>query len=154
MVLMQAPAKCTLAVVSTRSEVGGESPLLVKTAVAWHLLHGVLVPIRASDTRAFLSSMSVLVNQSITKVAVYVTIRIVIDLPICVRLLESERFLVQVGLEVGIPEGETEGADVGGPGRQLSTIGGDRDHGDDGPRVGDGVTRAGSVLRHRGEAWR
>ena len=98
--------------------------------------------------------MAVLVKQSIRKVADNITVSIVAKVTIGVRILKSEGLLVQGLLEVRILEGDSEGADVGGPGGQLAAIGTDREHGDTGPRVGAGVTWTGSELRPRREAWR
>ena len=99
--------------------------------------------------------MAVLVKQSIRKVADNITVSIVAKVTIGVRILKSEGLLVQGLLEVRILEGDSEGADVGGPGGQLAAVGRDRENGNTWPRRlrRDEVTRAGGVLRRRG-AWR
>ena len=61
-VLGETSAERTLAVVTTRSEVVGEPPLLMVTAVVGFLLHVVLIPIEALVTGTLLSSMSILIN--------------------------------------------------------------------------------------------
>ena len=116
MVLVETPAKSTLAEVTTGAEVGREPPVLVVPAVAGHLLLLVLVAVGTLQAGTLVSSMSVLVKQAIRKVANDITISIVGKVTIGVGILEREGLLVQVGLDVRVLEGEREGADVGGPG--------------------------------------
>ena len=107
----------------------------------------------ALSAGALLSSMAVLVNNSISKVVGLFTVIILHEITIGVGLLQRGGLQLDVGLEVGVLEGEREGADVGSPGRQLAAVGADREHRDSGPRLRDGVTWARGVLRRHG-AWR
>ena len=128
--------------------------MLVEAAIVGKLGQGNLKEAVALGAGALLSSMAVLVNNSISKVVGLFTVIIVHEITIGVGLLQRGGLQLDVGLEVGVLEGEREGADVGSPGRQLAAIGGDRGHRDSGPRLRDGVTWAGGVLRPRREAWR
>ena len=67
--MLETSAEGTTALVSAGNEGGREPPLVVVSTVAGLLLDVVLASIRALDTRALLSSVSVLVNQSISKIA-------------------------------------------------------------------------------------
>ena len=108
----------------------------------------------ALSAGALLSSMAVLVHNTISKVVGLITVIIVHEITIGVGLLQGEGLHLDVGLEVGVVEGGGQGADVGGPGRQLAAVIGDREHRNSGPRLRDGDTLAGSVLRSCWEAWR
>ena len=153
-VFLKASAESTTALLTAGSEGCREPPLLIVPAVAGLLLHVVLVPIGAVDARAFVSSMSKLVNQAISKVAKHVTVIFFHEFTIGVGLPDQVELLVEVGHHVSVPEGGAEGADVGGPGRHRAAGGGDSEHRNLRPRVGDGVTWTGGVLGPRREAWR
>ena len=153
-VFLKASAESTTALLTAGSEGCREPPLLIVPAVAGLLLHVVLVPIGAVDARAFVSSMSKLVNQAISKVAKHVTVIFFHEFTIGVGLPDQVELLVEVGHHVSVPEGGTQGADVGGSGRHRAAGGGDSEHRDLGPRVGDGATWTGGVLGPRREAWR
>ena len=120
----------------------------------WKLLGGLLTETEALHSRALLPTVAKLIHKTITKVEVHVTVFIVHGITIRVGLLQREDLLLEAGLEVGVLEGGGQGADVGGPGRQLAAVGGHREHRDRGPRLLGGVTGAGSVLRPGREAWR
>ena len=153
--VLKASAESSTAIVTTGSEGCREPPLPVVPAVAGLLLVVILVLVRAVDARALVSSVSKLVNQAISEIAMHVTVIFFHEFTIGVGLPEQVHLLVKVGHdEVGVPEGGAEGADVGGPGRHRAACGGDSEHRDLGPRVGDGVTWAGGVLGPRREAWR
>ena len=122
--------------------------------IIWELGQGYLKEAVAFRAGALLSSMAVLVHNTISEVVVLFTVVILHKITIGVGLLQRGGLQLDVGLEVGVLEGEREGADVGSPGRQLAAVGADREHRDSGPRLRDGVVWAGSVLRRRGEAWR
>ena len=144
----------TPAVVSARPEVVREQPLVVEATITWNI-HGCLLHEGVTlDSGALLSTTSILIDKTISKVAVSVTVIIVHYVTIGVGLLQGGGLLVEVVLQVRVLEGEREGAAVGGPRRQLEAVGADREHRDSGPRLRDGVTRADSVLGPRREAWR
>ena len=82
----------------------------------------------ALSAGALLSSMAVLVHNTISKVVALFTVVILHKITIGVGLLQGEGLHLDVGLEVGVLEGEREGADVGSPGRQLAAVGADREH--------------------------
>ena len=128
--------------------------MLVEAAIVGKLGQGNLKEAVALGAGALLSSMAVLVNNSISKVVGLFTVIILHEITIGVGLLQRGGLQLDVGLEVGVLEGRREGAAVGSPGRQLAAVGADREHRDSGPRLRDGVTRAGSVLGPRREAWR
>ena len=128
--------------------------MLVEAAIIWKLRQGNLKEAVALSAGALLSSMAVLVNNSISKVVGLFTVIIVHEITIGVGLLQRGGLQLDVGLEVGVLEGRREGAAVGSPGRQLAAVGADREHRDSGPRQRDGVTWAGGVLGPRREAWR
>ena len=151
---MKASAESSTAIVTTGTEGCREPPLLVVSTVAGLRLDVILVLVRAVAARALVSSVSELVNQAISKIAMHVTVIFFHEITIGVGLPEQVHLLVELGHEVGVPEGGTEGADVGGPGRHRTAGGGDSEHRNLGPRVGDGVTWTGGVLGPRREAWR
>ena len=122
--------------------------------IIWELGQGYLKEAVAFRAGALLSSMAVLVHNTISKVVVLFTVVILHKITIGVGLLQRGGLQLDVGLEVGVLEGGGEGAAVGSPGRQLAAIGGDRGHRDSEPRQRDGVTWAGGVLGPRREAWR
>ena len=128
--------------------------MLVEAAIIWKLRQGNLKEAVALSAGALLSSMAVLVNNTISKGVLLFTVIVLHEITIGVGLLQRGGLQLDVGLEVCVLEGEREGADVGSPRRQLAAIGGDRGHRDSGPRLRDGVTWAGGVLRPRREAWR
>ena len=128
--------------------------MLVEAAIIWKLRQGNLKEAVALSAAALLSSMAVLVNNTISKGVLLFTVIVLHEITIGVGLLQRGGLQLDVGLEVGVLEGGGEGADVGSPGRQLAAIGGDRGHRDSGPRQRDGVTWAGGVLGPRREAWR
>ena len=90
--------------------------MLVKSAVVWKLGQGYLKETVALSAGALLSSMAVLVHNTISKVVGLVTVIIVHEITIGVGLLQRGGLQLDVGLQVGVLEGEREGADVGGPG--------------------------------------
>ena len=147
-VLGETSAERTLAVIIAGAEVVREPPHLVVPAVVGLLLHGVI----ALDTGTFVTSMAVLIHQTISKVAVYVTVFVIREVTIRVSSPKRKGFLLYGGLQVCVLEGGGEGAGVGGPWRHRAAVGVDSE--DRNTRVGDGVTWAGSVLRPRREAWR
>ena len=153
-VTFETGTEATRAVVTTRIELIGKQPLLIKSAIVGKVVHGLLEEAVALHPGAFLSTMAELVNESISKRAFFVTVIVISKVTIRVGLLEGESLHLDVGLEVGVLEGGGEGTAVGGPGRQLAAVGRDREHGDTGPRLRDGVHGAGSVLGPRREAWR
>jgi len=144
----------TRAVVSTGLELLRQQPLLIEAAVVGKVVEGPLEEAVALRTGAFLSTMAKLVNKSISKLALFVTVSVIHEVTIGVGLLEGEGLHLDVGLQVGVLEGGGEGTAVGSPGRQLAAVSGDREHRDSGPRLRDGDIRAGSVLWPRREAWR
>ena len=97
--------------------------------------------------------MAVLIHNTISKVVGLITVVILHEITIGVGLLQGEGLHLDVGLEVGVVEGGGQGADVGGPWRQLVAVGADREHRDRGPRQREGVLGAGSLLRPGREAW-
>ena len=147
-VIVETSAERTLAVIIAGAEVVREPPHLVVPAVVGLLLHGVI----ALDTGTFVTSMAVLIHQTISKVAVYVTVFVIREVTIRVSSPKRKSFLLHGGLQVGVLEGDGEGAGVGGPWRHRAAVGVDSE--DRNTRVGDGVTWTGSVLRPRREAWR
>ena len=120
--------------------------------IIWELGQGYLKEAVAFRAGALLSSMAVLVHNTISKVVVLFTVVILHKITIGVGLLQRGGLQPDVGLEV--LEGEREATDVGSPGRQLAAVGADRGHRDSEPRQRDGVTWAGGVLGPRREAWR
>ena len=153
-VTFETGTEATRAVVTTRIELIGKQPLLIKSAIVGKVVHGLLEEAVALHPSALLTSMAVLVHNTISKFVLFVTAMIVHKVTIRVGLLEGDGLHLDVGLEVGVVEGGGQGADVGGPGRQLAAVIGDREHRNSGPRLRDGDTWAGSVLRPGREAWR
>ena len=153
-VTFETGTEATRAVVATRIELIGKQPLLIKSAIVGKVVHGLLEEAVALHPSALLTSMAVLVHNTISKFVLFVTAMIVHKVTIRVCLLEGDGLHLDVGLEVGVVEGGGQGADVGGPGRQLAAVIGDREHRNSGPRLRDGDTWAGSVLRPGREAWR
>ena len=127
--------------------------MLIKSAIVGKVVHGLLEEAVALHPSALLTSMAVLIHNTISKGVGLFTVIILHEITIGVGLLQRGGLQLDVGLEVGVLEGRREGAAVGSPGRQLAAVGADREHRDSGPRLRDGVTWAGSVLRRRG-AWR
>ena len=129
--------------------------MLVEATVVGKVVEGPLEEAVALRTGAFLSTMAKLVNESISKLVVFVTVIVIHKVTIGVGLLEGEGLHLDVRLQVGVLEGGSEGAAVGSHGGQLAAVGRDRENGNTWPRQRrrDEVTRAGGVLRRRG-AWR
>ena len=128
--------------------------MLVEATIIGKLGQGLLKEAVTLRAGALLTSMAVLVHNTISKFVVFVTVIIIHEITIGVGFLQGEGLHLDVGLEVGVVEGGGQGADVGGPGRQLAAVIGDREHRNSGPRLRDGDTWAGSVLRPGREAWR
>ena len=154
-VAVETQTETTRTVVSTGHELLRQQPLLVEATVVGKVVEGPLEEAVALRTGAFLSTMAKLVNESISKLVVFVTIIVIHEVTIGVGLLEGEGLHLDVWLQVCVLEGGSEGAAVGSHGRQLVAVGRDRENGNTWPprRRRDEVTRAGGVLRHRG-AWR
>ena len=153
-VVLETRTESTRAVISTWIELFWEPPLLVEAAIIGKLGQGLLKEAVTLQAGALLTSMAVLVHNTISKFVVFVTVIIIHKITIGVGFLQGEGLHLDVGLEVGVVEGGGQGADVGGPGRQLAAVIGDQDHRNSGPRLRDGDTWAGSVLRPGREAWR
>ena len=143
MVAFETRTKSSRAVVSAWREFFREPPLLVEAAIIWKLRQGNLKEAVALSAGALLSSMAVLVHNTISKVVVLFTVVILHKITIGAGLLQRGGLQLDVGLEVGVLEGGGEATDVGSPGRQLAAIGGDRGHRDSEPRQRDGVTWTG-----------
>ena len=141
------------AVIATWEEFVGKQPLPIKTTVVWKLVEGLLEEAVALSAGALLTTMAILVNETISKLVDFVTVIVIHEVTIRVGLLEGEGLHLD-GLEVSVLEGSGEGAAVGSHGRQLAAVGGHREHRDRGPRLRDGDIRAGGVLWPRREAWR
>ena len=152
-VTFETGTEATRAVVTTRIELIGKQPLLIKSAIVGKVVHGLLEEAVALHPSALLTSMAVLVHNTISKVVGLITVVILHEITIGVGFLQGEGLHLDVGLEVGVVEGGGQGADVGGPWRQLVAVGADREHRDRGPRQREGVLGAGSVLRPGREAW-
>ena len=130
-----------------------EQPLPVKTTIVGELVEGLLEEAVALSAGALLTTMAILVNETISKLVDFVTVIVIHEVTIRVGLLEGEGLHLD-GLEVSVLEGSGEGAAVGSHGRQLAAVGGHREHRDRGPRLRDGDIRAGTELWPRWEAWR
>ena len=141
------------AVFTAWRELVWEQPLPVKTTIVGELVEGLLEEAVALSAGALLTTMAILVNETISKLVDFVTVIVIHEVTIRVGLLEGEGLHLD-GLEVSVLEGSGEGAAVGSHGRQLAAVGGHREHRDRGPRLRDGDIRAGSVLVPRREAWR
>ena len=155
-VVLETRTESTRAVVSAWIEFFWEPPLLVEATIIGKLCQGLLKEAVTLRAGALLTSMAVLVHNTISKFVVFVTVIIIHEITIGVGFLQGEGLHLDVGLEVGVVEGGGQGADVGSPWRQLVAVGADREHRDRGPRQRqrDGVLGAGSVLRPGREAWR
>ena len=123
-VAVETQTETTRTVVSTGHELLRQQPLLVEATVVGKVVEGPLEEAVALRTGAFLSTMAKLVNESISKLVVFVTVIVIHKVTIGVGLLEGEGLHLH-GLEVGVLEGSGEGAAVGSPGRQLAAVGGD-----------------------------
>ena len=123
-VAVETQTETTRAEVSTGLELFRQQPLLVEATVVGKVVEGPLEEAVALRTGAFLSTMAKLVNESISKLVVFVTIIVIHEVTIGVGLLEGEGLHFD-GLEVSVLEGSGEGAAVGSPGRQLAAVGGD-----------------------------
>ena len=80
----------TRAVVSTGLELLRQQPLLVEATVVGKVVEGPLEEAVALRTGAFLSTMAKLVNESISKLVVFVTVIVIHKVTIGVGLLEGE----------------------------------------------------------------
>ena len=114
-VAVETQAETTRAVVSTGLELLRQQPLLVEATVVGKVVEGPLEEAVALRTGALLSTMAKLVNESISKLVVFVTIIVIHEVTIGVGLLEGEGLHLH-GLEVSVLEGSGEGAAVGSPG--------------------------------------
>ena len=123
-VAVETQTETTRAVVSTGLELLRQQPLLVEATVVGKVVEGPLEEAVALRTGALLSTMAKLVNESISKLVVFVTVIVIHKVTIGVGLLEGEGLHLH-GLQVGVLEGGGEGAAVGSPGRQLAAVGGD-----------------------------
>ena len=114
-VTSEARTKSSRAVFSTWLKLFRQ-PLLVEATIVGKLGQGYLKEAVALSAGALLSSMAVLIHNTISKGVGLFTVIILHEITIGVGLLQRGGLQLDVGLQVGVLEGEREGADVGGPG--------------------------------------
>ena len=95
----------------------------MKTTIIRIIFLCILVTVFAFDTRAESASMANLVEVTIVKKIIEVTIIVVLHLAI-VNVLDGPDLQVSVSLAISIIEGFFQGADVGRPVRHLAAGGG------------------------------